>query len=137
MNRMDVIKISNNEARHIANACTAIAECSYKDPPFMRKVSSVVVDVLPNWPGNLGKDLPSILWAFAKLNICDNVLLTTSAEALLPLIGRVPNWGICALAWSLPNLDPQGDLKDLKQAVHKLLQNRGLTSADVKQSILG
>merc|ERR1712008_431446 len=77
----------------------------------MKAMSAELVHRQPGWKWSLvGKNMPQVLWAFAKLGMHDEQLALKSAEHILPSLKRLTDWSVCALAWSLPRLSTESSL---------------------------
>jgi len=122
----------------MGNLCVGLALCQYKNTSFMTAIGTAVVDRLPSWNGmDLSFSLPSIIWSFAKLETNNDKLMAMSADCLLPTMGNLPDWSLCALVWSLPRLSPDGALSQVTRAMRKEVHRRGLTANDVELSTAG
>ncbi|CAK9005373.1 unnamed protein product [Durusdinium trenchii] len=86
-----------------------------------------------------GLSLPIVAWACAKLGLEDDELLS-QVQRLMSAgsqLSSVPDWGVCALAWSYQILDQTQQFGEFQGAVAAEVAKRGLSEADVERSQKG
>jgi len=71
------------------------------------------------------------------LEVRENELVALSAERLLPCLCSLTDWSLCAMAWSLPTLDPQRVHMQFESSLRKEVRRRGFTAEDVERSAAG
>jgi len=78
------------------------------------------------------------MWAFAKFDVLNDQFMVKSSERLLlQSLSKLPDWNICAVAWSLPRLDKEGNLGNFAHEVRMEVRRRSFTQADVERSATG
>ena len=122
-----------------SNACWGLALSEYHDIGFLQAVSARVVSEASTWhPRAAELDLPSVLFAFARLNAeGDDDMLDVAAEKLAPILPRINDWGLCALAWSYSQLDAGDNFFSFRQSLNAEVARRDFSEQDVEQSRLG
>eukprot|EP00438_Fugacium_kawagutii_P021953 Skav208049 [mRNA] locus=scaffold1124:62022:73341:- [translate_table: standard] len=83
-------------------------------------------------------DVPTIVWACARVGVYDAELLASVAQHLPSpkAMSSLTKFGLCALSWSYRVLDTQGDFRDFQQRLASAIAQRGLSEADVENSEL-
>ena len=77
-------------------------------------------------------DVPIVLWACAKLEVCDSQLLAAVAERFpSKSIKSLPPRSLCALAWTYRNLDEKGVYSDVLNCLESEISKRGLREEEV------
>ena len=81
--------------------------------------------------------VPTVVWACARLGVQHDLLLAV-AEHLgsKSKVSRLPDWGLCALAWSFQVLEPE-ELTDFEELLLTEINKRGFTDEKVERSQLG
>ena len=125
--------------QNIANTCRGLALSNHQDAAFLEAVAKKVAQEAPGWPpAGAEKDLPEVLFAFARLKATGHDdMLKVAAKKLSPMAGKINAWGLCATLWAYQQLDTSNDFPALQQRLDSELAPRRLTHEDVQRSRLG
>ena len=107
---------------------------------FLEFTASRFSTLLPRLKGNdLELAVPSVVWAFAKVNFNHEELLVSVADRLKSdgTLQRLTDWSLCAMLWSYDVLDPEGRFAQFKKALESERVRRKLSDSDVWESQSG
>lgn len=81
--------------------------------------------------------VPTVVWACARLGVQHELLLAVAQHlGSKTKVSRLPDWGLCALAWSFQVLEPE-ELMDFEELLLTEINKRGFTDEKVESSQLG
>ena len=123
----------------LANTCWGLALSGYYDANYFQSVAEKVQDESEGWkPAGAQLDLPSVLCSFGRLKaIGHEDMLAVAANKLSPMISRINDWGLCALAWSYQQLDVDDSFLDFRQGLQEEVARRHLSETSLERSRLG
>ena len=107
---------------------------------FLGFAASRFSTLLPTLKGNdLELAVPSVVWAFAKVNFNHDELLVSVADRLKSdgTLQRLTDWSLCAMLWSYDVLDPEVRFAEFKKALESERVRRKLSDSDVWESQSG
>ncbi|CAJ1383998.1 unnamed protein product [Effrenium voratum] len=120
----------------LANCCWGPAFSDYCDDVFLEAAAKKVATDAAGWkPAGCRLDLPSVLWAFARLSATGYSDMLHVAERL-SMIDRLGDWGLCAVAWS-KQLDASGNFLAFRRSLELEIECRQLSEEDVQRSSMG
>ncbi|CAJ1397447.1 unnamed protein product [Effrenium voratum] len=133
----DVLPVANPQS--LANSCWGLALCDYHDEGLLQAVASKVVAEAAAWqPRGAELDLPSVIFAFARLKRTGHDdMLGVAAEKLVPMLLRINDWGLCALTWSYSELDFSNNFLSFRHSLEAEVARRGFSDQDVERSRQG
>ena len=81
----------------------------------------------------LALDVPMVLWACGTLGTYNTELLAAARQrfASSKSISSLPDWGVCALAWTYRRLDEQTDVAGFLDRLESEISKRGLREEEV------
>jgi len=121
--------------QHLANFCWGLALCKFQDQNIMNRLAAETLRRSPSLQDKAADfDLPQIACSFAKLGIHHGTMLQAISHRILPMLHRVNDWGLCALAWSFTEMDRDDRFVDFKQKLQAEVARRRLSTSDVKRS---
>ena len=123
----------------LANSCRGLALSDHQDAAFLQAVAEKVAREAANWQrAGAQKDLPEVLFAFARLKVTGHhEMLDAAAKKLTPTLARISKWGLCALTWSYRQLDTGDNFMAFQQSLDLEVERRQLSDEDVERSRLG
>ena len=107
---------------------------------FLGFAASRFSTLLPRLKGNdLKLAVPSVVWAFARVNFYHKELLVSVAHSLKSdgTLQTLTDWSLCAMLWSYDVLDPDDHFAEFKDTLESERVRRGLSDADVSNSQSG
>ena len=125
--------------RFLANTCWGLALSKYNDADFLEAVAGRVADEASEWhTRGAALDLPELLCALARLNATGQAdMLTAVSKKLSQMLGRLNDWGLCAVSWSYQDLDRDNRFVAFRHGVTAEVTRRGFSEKDVEHSRLG
>ena len=122
----------------LANCCWGLAFSDYCDDVFLEAAAKKVATDAAGWkPAGCRLDLPSVLWAFARLSATGySDMLHVAAERLSSMLDRLGDWGRCAVAWSYKQLDASSNFLAFR-SLESEIEFRQLSEEDVQRSSMG
>ncbi|CAJ1433978.1 unnamed protein product [Effrenium voratum] len=125
--------------RFLANTCWGLALSKYNDADFLEAVAGRVADEASEWhTRGAALDLPELLCALARLNATGQAdMLTAVSKKLSQMLGRLNDWGLCAVSWSYQDLDRDNRFVAFWHGVTAEVTRRGFSEKDVEHSRLG
>ena len=101
LKRLSVVATSLEDkmtAQQLANTCLGFALRSVSCPAFLDSVARSVIAHVHSWPSSArSKDLPEMLWAFAKLGVVNKQLMLVASSALEGILSDVTAWCLCVV----------------------------------------
>lgn len=80
--------------------------------------------------------VPTVVWACARLGVQHDLLLAVAQHlGSKTKVSKLPDWGLCVLAWSFQVLEPE--LMDFEELLLTEINKRGFTDEKVERSQLG
>ena len=125
--------------QELANSCWGLALSDYYDAAFFEAVAERVAGEAAEWkPAGAQLDLPSLLFAFAKLKAeGHDDMLGVAAKKLAPVADKINDWGLCASLWSYQQLDTGCNFLAFRQRLLLEVKRRQLSEEDVEHSRQG
>jgi len=121
-----------------ANTCWGLALCDYAGKDFMKTVAVNFVSTAPTMQDKAAMlDIPEIICAFAKLGMRHRGMMSAFSTRMSPLLPRLNDWGLCALAWSYDELDSAGHFADFRRHLWAEAKRRRISPERVESSQLG
>jgi hypothetical protein len=140
--------------QHLANSLVALVPLQESVPrvrsilvdgtasnhAFVEVAASRIVKLLPKLSGlDLLLDVPTVVWACAKVGLHNDGLLSAVANRFenRKTISSLKDWGLCALYGSYQLLDSTNRFTNFAEMLKKELGRRGLSESDVGWSLEG
>ena len=123
----------------LANSCRGLALSQHYDASYLEAVADKVANAAAGWrPQGAQKDLPEVLFAFARLKAEGHGdMLDVSASKLTPILAMINDWGLCVTAWSYQQLDTAGHFLEFRQRLEAEVMRRGFSEDDIERSRSG
>ncbi len=136
-------KAKEMNAQDTATCLSAAAQFDKLVPDVLKIVPALLDQAAVNMKEMKGNTLhlflPTIIWAYARLEIRKDDMFAEAFELLgsKRTCSSLSDWSVCALVWSSEILDPQNRYEELHQKLKKELKKRRLSKADVQRSQYG
>lgn len=122
----------------LAFMCEGLASCNYRNAELLAEVLSAVKGVRTWAPEEQAARLPVIAMALLKLKVPmeDPAPFQAIFSSMVPVLHELTDWGVCATAWSLRQLQA-GQYPKFRAMVDAELLNRKIGKQMIPMSIMG
>eukprot|EP00435_Cladocopium_sp_Y103_P022119 s2676_g5.t1 len=106
---------------------------------FVLMAANRLKEMLPSMTStaDLHIAVPTVVWACARLGVQHDLLLAVAQHlGSKTKVSGLPDWGLCALAWSFQALEPE-EFLDFEELLLTEINKRGFTDEQVERSQLG
>ena len=107
---------------------------------FLREAADRMSGLLPELEGkDLYMNMPSVIWACARSGLHDHQLFVLVAKRFKSqaAVSLLPDWDLCALAWSYQVVDPNRSFDNFQDVLKIELDKRSFSASKVEGSKVG